>query len=207
VVFHPPFVYPVVSQLARCPRSLLTAKSAAPVAKLVEWGLKQGLLVRTPALNAVLAGRSSGSAAAASGLAAASFVGGGAAVAVTGASGGELSDGLPDAAAAAAAAAATAAVGGSSAGSSCDDGSGVDDGASRLVAGHRAVVAALAHWPELERTHALALFVAHGGTKVKEHLRLRSQFSFYLFFMRPRKAKQLFFSARSAALGLPFVLF
>jgi hypothetical protein len=185
---------------------LLTAKSAAPVAKLVEWGLAQGLLVRTPALDAVLTGRSSGSAAAASGPAAASFIGGGAAVAGTGVSGGELSDGLPDAAAAAAAAA-TAAVGGSSAGSSCDDGSGVDDGASRLVAGHRAVVAALAHWPELERTHALALFVAHGGTKVKEHLRLRSQFSFYLFFMRPRKAKQLFFSARSAALGLPFVLF
>jgi len=159
-------------------RSLLTAKSATPVAKLVDWGIRLGLLVKTALLEGVLHDwREESSDSSSSTVVAVGNVPGKSSVSASGGaipvdiketnSGGsnqrkddtnaevEL---LNDCS--------------SSRGSSSNDHSNADssvlvgDGSSGLVFGHRTVVAALEHWSEPQRTHLLALFVAHGGPKV-----------------------------------------
>lgn len=133
-------------------RSLLTAKSATPVAKLVDWGIRLGLLVKTAPLNAVLRDWRSDSSS-------------GPSKSLAGTKGIAAVDQKPEAISVAAS---SDAVPVNIAETNCNAGGTMlaDDGSSGLVSGHRVVVAAFEHWSEPQRTHLLALFVAHGGPKV-----------------------------------------
>ena len=106
--------------------SLLTAKSSAPVTRLIDWGLAKGLLENEESLECARTSTTSAQA--------------------------TCAKATPSPFTEAAVSHAVA-----------------DSGTDGLMEGHRRVVTAFAHWPEPQRTHVLAIFVAHGGSKVCLH--------------------------------------